>query len=76
MGVCVTGAAWVMGILVAGFGEQSKKIMIEFLIRGYVGWCAKAERAANQAPTGDIPRGDAGARTCPTDSNASIVSLR
>ena len=26
------------GLVVAGLGEQSKKIVIEFLMRGYVGW--------------------------------------
>ena len=33
----VAGAVRVMGMVVAGLGEQSKNIVIEFLMRGYVG---------------------------------------
>ena len=37
VGVGVVGAAWVMGMVVAGLGERSKNFVIGFLMRGYVG---------------------------------------
>ena len=32
------GAAWVMGMVVAGLREQIKNFMMGFLMRVYVGW--------------------------------------
>jgi hypothetical protein len=31
-------------VVVAGFGEQSKNIVIGFLMHGYVGWAVEADR--------------------------------
>src|SRR6185312_15963509 len=46
VGAGVVGAVPVMGMVVAGFGEQSKNFVMEFLIRGYVGGAMEADRDA------------------------------